>query len=91
MITIMMLLASSLSEIPTQRDCYVPELPQTLVSGQGHEGHEGHEGHKEHEGLGGIEGQELPRRLQGGQGDVSSLSTIHNNRNIIFAIDLSQN
>ena len=65
----------SLSEIlpPTQRDCYVPELPQTLISGQWHEGHEGHEDH------GGIEGQELPRRLQGDQGDVGHLRAIHNN------------
>ena len=67
----------SLSEIlpPTQRDCYVPELPQTLISGQGYKGHEGHEGHR------GIEGQELPRRLKGGQGDVGPLTTIHNNNN----------
>jgi len=57
---------------PTQRDSYVPELPQTLISGQGHEGHEG------------MEGQELPRRLQGGQGDVGPLTTIHNNRNLIW-------
>ena len=61
---------------PTQRDCYVPELPQTLISGQGHD--QGHEGHKGH---GGIEGQELPRRLQGDQGGVGSLTTIHNNNN----------
>ena len=65
----------SLSEIlpPTQRDCYVAELPQTLISGQGHEGHEGHEGH------GGKKEQELPRRLQGDQGDVGHLRAIHNN------------
>ena len=61
----------SLSEIlpPTQRDCYVPELPQTLISGQGYKGHEGHEGHR------GIEEQEL----QGDQGDVGHLRAIHNN------------
>ena len=56
---------------------------------KGHEGHEGHEGHKGHqvheghgqghegyeghEGHGGIEGQELPRKLQGDQGDVRPL------------------
>ena len=77
----------SLSEIlpPTQRDCYVPELPQTLISGQEHKSHEGHEGH------GGIAGQELPRRLQGDQGEVGPLTTIHYNRHLILAIGLFQN
>jgi len=58
---------------------------------QGHEGHEGHKGHEGHEGHGGIEGQELPRRLQGGQGDVGPLSSIHNNRHFILAIGPLQN
>ena len=71
----------SLSEIlpPTQRDCYVPELPQTLISGQGHKGHEGHEGHEGQEGHGGKKEKELPRRLQGDQGEVGHLKAIHNN------------
>jgi len=35
--------------------------------------------------LKGIEGQELPRRLQGGQGDVGPLTTVHNNRHSMLA------
>ena len=60
-------------------------------SHEGHKGHKGPKGHQGHEDHGGIEGQELPRRLQGGQGEVGPLSTIHNNRHFILAIGRLQN